>query len=106
MGDAWIVGAARTAIGTSFKGSLVDVEPIELGTTVVAEAVRRSGIDPELIDDVVLSESRYGGGDMARQVAIRAGLEHVAGLAHNRHCAGGLATLTTAAAGVRAGMDR
>jgi acetyl-CoA acetyltransferase family protein len=106
MGDAWIVSTARTAIGTAFKGTLVDVDPITLGTTVVAEAVRRSGLDPELVDDVVMGESRYGGGDMARHVAITAGLGHVAGLAHNRHCASGLAALTTAAAGVRADMER
>jgi acetyl-CoA C-acetyltransferase len=68
--------------------------------------VRRAGIDPALVDDVVLAEALYGGGDIARYAAIEAGLEHVAGLAHNRHCAGGLAALTTAAASVRAGMDR
>ncbi len=106
MGDAWIVATARTAIGTAFKGTLVDVDPLVLGATVVAEAVRRSGLEPALVDDVVMGESRYGGGDMARHVAIRAGLDHVAGLAHNRHCASGLAAVTTAAAAVRAGMDR
>jgi acetyl-CoA acetyltransferase family protein len=106
MGDAVIVSTARTAIGTAFKGTLVDVDAFELGTHVVGEAVRRSGLDPELIDDVILGESRYGGGDIARYVAVEAGLEHVPGLAHNRHCASGLATVATAAAGIRAGMDR
>jgi acetyl-CoA acetyltransferase family protein len=106
MSDAVIVSAARTAIGTAFKGSLVDVDAFELGTLAVGEAVRRSGVDPELIDDVVLGESLYGGGDIARYAAIEAGLDHVAGLAHNRHCAAGLAAVTTAAATVRAGMDR
>jgi acetyl-CoA acetyltransferase family protein len=106
MGDAVIVSTARTAIGTAFKGSLVDVGAYELATQAVAEAVRRSGVDPQMIDDVVLAESRYGGGDMARYAAIEAGLPHVAGLAHNRHCAGGLAAVTTAAASIRAGMDR
>ena len=106
MADAVVVSTARTAIGTAFKGSLVDVDAFELGTHVVAEAVRRSGVDPALIDDVVLGESLYGGGDIARYVAIEAGLEHVPGLAHNRHCAASLAAVTTAAANVRAGMDR
>jgi len=106
MGDAWIVGTARTAIGTAHRGTLVDVDPFDLATTVVGEAVRRSGLDVALIDDVVMSESRHGGGDIARHAAIGAGLDHVAGLAHNRHCAGGLAAVTTAAATVRAGMDR
>jgi acetyl-CoA C-acetyltransferase len=106
MGDAVIVSTARTAIGTAFKGTLVDVDAFELGTHVVAEAVRRSGVDPTLIDDVILGESRYGGGDIARYVAVEAGLEHVPGVAHNRHCASGLTTVATAAATVRAGMDR
>jgi len=104
--DAVVVSTARTAIGTAFRGTLVDVDALELGTRAIAEAVRRAGIDPALVDDVVLAEALYGGGDIARYAAIEAGLEHVAGLAHNRHCAGGLAALTTAAASVRAGMDR
>ncbi|MBN2623186.1 MAG: thiolase family protein [Acidimicrobiales bacterium] len=106
MADAVVVSTARTAIGTAFKGTLVDVDAFELGTRVVAEAVGRAGVDPALIDDVVLGESLYGGGDIARYAAIEAGLDHVAGVAHNRHCASGLAALTTAAATVRAGMDR
>ena len=106
MGEAAIIATARTPIGTAFKGSLVDVGAYELGTHVVTEVVRRAGIDPALYDDVILGESRYGGGDMARYVATEAGLEHVPGLAHNRHCASGLAAVTTASAGILAGMDR
>jgi acetyl-CoA acetyltransferase family protein len=104
--DAVIVATARTPIGTAFKGSLVDVDAYELATLAVGEAVRRSGVDPAVIDDVVLAESRQGGGDIARYAAVEAGLEHVPGLAHNRHCAGGLAAVTTAAGSIRAGMDR
>jgi acetyl-CoA C-acetyltransferase len=109
MGDAVIVATARTAIGTAFKGSLVDVDAYSLATSAVREAVRRSteaGIDPALIDDVVCAESRYGGGAIARYAAIEAGIEHAPGVAHNRHCAGGLAAVTTAAGSIRAGMDR
>jgi acetyl-CoA C-acetyltransferase len=106
MGNAVIVSTARTAIGTAFKGTLVDVDAFELSTHVIAEAVRRSGVDPTLIDDVVFGESRYGGGDIARYAAIEAGLDHVPGVAHNRHCATGLTTVATAAGSIRAGMDR
>jgi acetyl-CoA acetyltransferase family protein len=106
MGDAVIVSTARTAIGTAFKGTLVDVDALELGTRAVAEAVGRAGVDPGAVDDVVLGEALYGGGDIARYAAIEAGLDHVAGVAHNRHCASGLAAVTTAAASIRAGMDR
>jgi acetyl-CoA C-acetyltransferase len=106
MHEAVIVSTARTPIGTAFKGSLIDVDAFELATHVVAEAVRRSGIDPMLIDDVVLGESLYGGGDIARYSAIEAGLVHAPGVAHNRHCASSLAAVQSAAASIRAGMDR
>jgi acetyl-CoA acetyltransferase family protein len=106
MHEAVIVSTARTAIGTAFKGSLADVDAYTLASAVVGEAVRRSRVDPGLIDDVVMGESRYGGGDIARFAAIEAGLVDVAGVAHNRHCASGLAAVTTATASIRAGMDR
>ena len=104
--DAVIVSSARTGIGTAFKGSLLDVDALELGTQAVAEAVRRSGVDPELVDDVILGEALYGGGDIARYAAIEAGLVHAPGVAQNRHCASGLSAVQTAAASIRAGMDR
>lgn len=104
--EAVIVSTARTAIGTAFKGSLVDVDAFELGAHVVGAAVDRAGIDPALIDDVVLGETLYGGGDIARHAALDAGLVHVPGVAVNRHCASGLTALQTAASSIRAGMDR
>lgn len=106
MGDAVILSTARTPIGTAYKGSLATVDPFDLATTVVAESVARSGIDPSIVDDVVMGESLYGGGDIARYAAIEAGMEHVSGLALNRHCASGLAAVIAAASSLRAGMDR
>ena len=64
-----IVGAARTAIGRSFKGTLVNTPPETLITTVLPEVVRRSGVDPADIDDIIFAESHYGGGDLARYAA-------------------------------------
>ena len=104
--EAVIVSGARTAIGTAYKGSLVDVDALELGTRAVAEAVRRSALAPELVDNVVMGESLYGGGDIARYAAIEAGLVNAPGIAHNRHCASGLAAVQSAAASIIAGMDR
>jgi acetyl-CoA C-acetyltransferase len=104
--EAVIVAGARTAIGTAYKGTLAETDAMTLGTAAVAEAVRRSGIPAELFDDVILGESLYGGGDIARYAAIEAGLVNAPGVAHNRHCASGLATLQSAAASVIAGMDR
>ncbi len=106
MHEAVIVSTARTPIATAFKGSLVDVDPFDLATHVVAQSVRRAGIEPLLIDDVVMGESLYGGGDIARYSAIEAGLVHAPGVAHNRHCASSLAAVQSAAASIRAGMDR
>ena len=54
MGDAVVASTARTAIGTAFKGSLLDVDAFELGTKAVAEAVRRSGVDSALVEGVFI----------------------------------------------------
>ncbi|MET7400596.1 thiolase family protein [Dactylosporangium sp. NPDC005572] len=104
MPDAVIVSACRTAIGTAGKGTLRNTTPFELADTVVAESLKRTGLDPNLFDDVILGESMYGGGDVARHAAITAGMTTVPGLALNRHCASGLAAVSEAAANIRAGM--
>lgn len=106
MTEAVLLSACRTAIGTARKGALREVSAFDLATVVVREAAQRSGLPPETIDDVVLGESLAGGGDIARYAALEAGLTHVPGLALNRHCASGLASVASAAASVRAGMDR
>ncbi len=106
MTDAVILSACRTPIGTARKGTLRDTSAFDLATLVVGEAARRSGLPVETIDDVILGETLAGGGVIARYAALEAGLTDVPGLAHNRHCASGLASVATAAASVRAGMDR
>ncbi|MFE9924557.1 thiolase family protein [Streptomyces sp. NPDC005774] len=106
MTDAVLLSACRTAIGTARRGTLRGISAFDLATVVVREAALRCGLPPEGLDDVVLGESLAGGGDIARYAALQAGLTHVPGLAHNRHCASGLASVATAAASVRAGMDR
>ena len=106
MTDAVIVAGARTPIGRSHKGSLLDVDAFELGKVAVGAAIGRSGIPAEDIDDVVLAESLQGGGVIARYVALELGLDSVPGLADNRHCAAGLSAVQIAAGSIRAGMDR
>src|ERR1035437_9476505 len=64
MADAVIVSTARTPIGRAFKGTLVDVAQFVLGEHVVKAAVERSGLDPMLLDDIILAESMHGGGGM------------------------------------------
>ncbi len=104
MPDAVIVAACRTAIGTARKGTLADTSAFDLAHVIVAEAVHRGGLDGAEIDDVILAESLYGGGDLARHAAVTTGLTGVPGLALNRHCASGLAAVQTAAANIGAGM--
>jgi acetyl-CoA acetyltransferase family protein len=106
MGDAVIVSAARTPIGTARKGTLLDVSAFDLAKYAVMEALDRSKIDPQDVDDIVLGEVLQGGGDIARYAAIESGLTHVPGVAHNRHCASGMAAVQTAAGSIRAGMDK
>lgn len=106
MPDAVVVAACRTAIGTARKGSLVDADPFDLARHTIAAAVTRSGLAPELFDEVIMGEALAGGGDIARYAAIQAGLIDVAGTAMNRHCASGLAAVSSAAASIKAGMDR
>lgn len=101
-----IVGAVRTAIGRSFKGTLVNTPPETLITTVLPEVIRRSGIDPADIDDIIFAESNYGGGDLARYAADAIGLKHVPGQAVNRHCAGSLTAIGNASAQIGSGMER
>jgi acetyl-CoA C-acetyltransferase len=103
MPEAVLLSALRTPIGTAFKGTLRDTTAFDLAEHVVTAAA--AGLDPHMIDDVILGEGLYGGGVVARHAAITAGLTSVAGLAQNRHCAAGLAAVQGAAASVRAGMD-
>lgn len=106
MTDAVIVSTARTAIGTARKGALLDVSAFDLAKYSIAEALKRSGVPSDDVDDLQLGESLQGGGDIARYAAVDLGLTNVPGVALNRHCASGMASVQGAAASIRAGMDR
>jgi acetyl-CoA C-acetyltransferase len=102
-----IVSACRTAITDAYRGSLGPVDVRDLAAKVVTEAIDRSGLAPERVDDVVLGEVLQGGGCIARYAAIAAGLpDDTPGLALNRQCATGLTAVATASANIAAGMDR
>src|ERR1700704_1514101 len=105
MGDAVIVSATRTAIGTARKGTLLDVTAFDLAKESVGEALKRSGIPGDDVDDLQMGESLQGGGDIARYAAVELGLTNVPGVALNRHCASGMAAVQGAAASIRADMD-
>jgi len=106
MAEPVIVGAVRTAIGRSFKGALVNVPTETLAIAVLPEVVRRAGLDPTAVDDVILAESHYGGGDIARHAAVATGMVSAPGQAVNRHCAGSLTAIANGAAHIGVGMER
>lgn len=105
MKDAVIVSTARTGIGKAARGSLNLTHGATMGGHVAAAAVERAGIDPALIEDSIWGcgyPEYVTGGNIARQIVIRAGLPvSVAGTTVNRFCASGLQALAMAAHMVR-----
>ena len=101
MPEAVIVSTARTPIGRAYRGAFNDTEGQTLAGHVVAEAVRRAGIDPGEVEDVVLGAALQQGStgfNVARQAAIRAGLPvTVPGMTIDRQCSSGLMAIATAA---------
>ena len=101
-----IVSACRTPVGR-YGGALASLRPDDLAAIVVAEAVRRSGVDPAAIEDVVLGAANQAGEDnrnVGRMAALLAGLPvEVGGLTVNRLCASGLQAIVTAAHAIAAG---
>jgi acetyl-CoA C-acetyltransferase len=102
--DVVIVSAARTPIGTAYKGSLVGVDAFELAEVAIGAAVKRSGIPADQIDDMGVGESMQGGGNIGRNVAVRLGLTSVPGVATQRWCASGMSGVQWVAANIAAGM--
>src|SRR3954468_20745937 len=101
MREAVIVSTARTPIGRAYRGAFNDTQGQMLAGHVVAEAVRRAGVDPAEVEDVVLGAALQQGStgqNVARQAAIRAGLPvTVPGMTIDRQCSSGLMAIATAA---------
>jgi acetyl-CoA C-acetyltransferase len=101
MPEAVIVSTARTPIGRAYRGAFNDTQGQTLAGHVIAEAVRRAGIDPAEVEDVVLGAALQQGStgyNVARQAAIRAGLPaSVPGMTIDRQCSSGLMAVATAA---------
>jgi acetyl-CoA C-acetyltransferase len=105
MREAVIVSAVRTPTG-KFLGALKDFTAPQLGALVVAEAVRRAGIDPTVVDECIMGNvvSAGLGQNPARQAAKGGGLpDHVAALTINKVCGSGLKAVMLAAQGVATG---
>ncbi|HEX5657717.1 MAG TPA: acetyl-CoA C-acyltransferase [Polyangiales bacterium] len=101
MTDVAIVSTARTPLAKSWRGSFNMTHGATLGGHAVAEAVKRAGVDPNDIEDVIMGCAFPEGADgsnIARQIALRAGLPITAsGFTVNRFCSSGLQTIANAA---------
>lgn len=105
MREVVIVSAARTPIG-SFGGALKDLTAVDLGSIAAKEAIKRAGIDPAIIDEVILGNVLQGGlgQNVARQIAMAAGIpKEVPALTINKVCGSGLRTVGLAAQIIKAG---
>jgi acetyl-CoA C-acetyltransferase len=104
MVEAVIVSTARTGIGKAYRGALNTTEGPTLAGHVIGEAVRRAGIEPAEVEDVVMGCAMQQGTmvmNVARKAAIRAGLPvTVAGTTIDRQCASGLQSIAVAARSV------
>ncbi len=101
MSEVVILSTARTGLGKSWKGAFNMTYGATLGAHAVRHAVARAGIDPSEVEDVIMG-STFGegttGGNIARAVALRAGLPvTTAGLSINRFCSSGLQSIALAA---------
>jgi acetyl-CoA C-acetyltransferase len=103
--DPVIVSAARTPIG-KFMGALSSLSAPQLGAAAVREAVKRAGIDPKLIDEVIMGQVIAAGAGQSpgRQAAIFAGLPDTVGaISVNKACGSGLEAVMLAASMIKAG---
>ena len=105
MPDAFLLSAVRTPIG-KFLGGLAELTAPQLGGVVLAEALRRAGVSPERVDEVIMGNVLQAGvgQNPARQAALKAGLpETIAAVTINKVCGSGLKAVMLAAQAIRAG---
>ncbi|XLZ68528.1 acetyl-CoA C-acetyltransferase [Massilia sp. SR12] len=105
MDDVVIVAAGRTAVG-KFGGSLAKIPAAELGAHVIKGLLSKTGIDPNLISEVILGQVLTAGvgQNPARQAVVKAGLPHgVPGYTINKVCGSGLKATHLAAQAIKCG---
>ena len=106
MREAWIIDAVRTPFGR-YGGALASVRPDDLAAAAIAALLERTGIDPELVEDVILGCANQAGEDnrnVARMALLLAGLPvSVAGQTVNRLCGSSLQAINTAAQAIAYG---
>lgn len=104
--QVYLVGGSRTPVGR-YGGALSSVRPDDLAALVIKDAVEKAGIDPAVVDEVILGNAN-GAGEENRNVARMAWLlneypDTVPGITVNRLCASGMSAVTMAAQMIRAG---
>src|SRR5918993_5719595 len=99
--EAVVVSTARTPLCKSWRGALNMTHGATMGGHVVKAALERARLDPAEVEDVIMGcaiPEGATGGNIARQIALRAGLPvTVAGVTVNRFCSSGLQTIAMAA---------
>ena len=103
--DIVIVSGARTAVG-KYGGSLKDTSAIDMGARVVREAVKRAGIGPEAVDEVIIGQVGSWGenGFLARSISLKAGLPNeTTAYSVNRQCGSGLQSIIDGILEIQAG---
>jgi acetyl-CoA C-acetyltransferase len=107
MTEAVIVSTARTPLCKSWRGALNMTHGAKMGGHVVHAALERAKVEPQEVEDVIMgcaTPEGATGGNIARQIAVRAGLPvTVSGMTVNRFCSSGLQTIALAAQRVLAG---
>jgi acetyl-CoA C-acetyltransferase len=107
MTEAVIVSTARTPLCKSWRGALNMTHGAKMGGHVVHAALERAKLEPQEVEDVIMgcaTPEGATGGNIARQIAIRAGLPvSVSGMTVNRFCSSGLQTVAIASQRVLAG---
>jgi acetyl-CoA C-acetyltransferase len=105
--EAVIVATARTPIGRAFKGSLKDLRPDDLSEQVVRGLLEKlPALDPETIDDLYwgcADPSGAHGSNLARVIAVLAGMDHLPAATVNRFCASSTQTMRMAFHAIKAG---
>ncbi len=107
MPEAVIVATGRSPIGRAFKGTLVDVRPDDLTAHIVREVLEKvPQLDPHMVEDLMVGcgqPAGESGFNVARVIAVLAGLDDVPGVTVNRYCSSSLQTIRMAAHAIRAG---
>ncbi|NOZ84758.1 MAG: thiolase family protein [Deltaproteobacteria bacterium] len=108
MGDPVIVAACRTAVGKAKRGSLIHTRPDDMAATVLKEVVKRAGVDPKDVEDVIfgcaMPEAEQGMNVARIAVHLADFPESVPAMTINRYCCSGLQAIWEICADINAGM--